>query len=422
MSHTLHNFEVCYLLRTPASPEQVEFTKAPGWFVHRATMVGTDAVSLAREIREAGGVPTRITAMPPRSAWRNLVTMVVSPVPTDFRQQFLQAVGFSISGGMSAFKALAHAIESDNGPQRAALNPALVILRRGGGFAEAITATELYDDSTLAILAAGERIGDLPSAIDSALAHAKTVTGSLLMVRAALAWMVLDLLSIVSTVWGIRFGFLPYIEKQGMETDAPEKLAAFKHSLQFAYVANDILLAVSLLAGGLFLLGAWAYWGRNPGLRRWVDLQIQRIPGIRDALLHGGFANACRVAASLLSSGVTLTNTLAIASQASRLTTIHDFWLTAVQRLDAGLAVADALNQSVLTSTERMLIQAHDDQSQLATTLNIMATQRDEMAKRGSKLFFQIAMGTTIVYCSLAVLVALYVVWIQNESLMSGML
>ena len=409
----LKNFNVIYLLPYAADADAVRDRSANRHFRHTGIIVAGSEGQVVTEIRKNGGIPIDIRAIKPTLAFLN-------PISRDYKQQFMLAIYFNTQAGLSAGRALKLVIEAENGPLRQRLNYAYLILDAGGSFLEAMDALDFFDQTTLAIMEAGEKTGTLSNAINTAVEYYQARAGILkVLLGTAIFTAVETGFSILSLIAN-RTAVLPAIEKEMSDNATPEKITAIKSGLSIAYLANDIMLAISLLAVAFAGVCTYGYLFGGAAFRRKVDDIVLHLPQIKEIILHGGIANSTKVAVSLIRGGVDLLVSIAIAEKSSRVPRIVSYWNGAVKRIEDGEDIATALAQTPLENSERTLVRSHTDRSQLARAFEVIAERREVLAMRAAKKFQVISFFATLAFSLVAVLIALFVALIQNEGLMTS--
>ncbi|NTU76998.1 MAG: hypothetical protein HGA90_04200 [Alphaproteobacteria bacterium] len=135
--------------------------------------------------------------------------------------QLLRALRFQTATA-SAGTALLNIIEGEQDPRRRlAFLPSRTVLKGGGSFSEALQELKLLDAATMAIIKAGERAGDLKGVIQHAIEHVEQKGTQYKAITAALSWLSFDITSIIGTIWGTQFGFIPYLKSQGTKNTDP---------------------------------------------------------------------------------------------------------------------------------------------------------------------------------------------------------
>jgi type II secretory pathway component PulF len=413
MTDRLRNYQVDYLLPTPSDVGYSRHDADAGNYHHRAVLVGQSEAEIVRHVRSLGGVPVTVRLLrPSRRGARS--------ASAQFKEQFLMAIYFSCSS-MSASKALESVIESSTGTVRAHLNQALQIIRRGGTFIEAIEETHFFDESTLAILSAGERTGTLSDAISTAVEHirSRSKNGKLMAGMAAFTGM--ELFFAVSSLLGNRYGMLPNLERNIPADEAPAKLAMLKDAIHMGYVMNDIMIFLTVAVVITGITGFYAYFDKDRRFRSWVDNKVMMIPVLGEAILHAAVSNSFRVAASLVKGGAPLSTMMDISEKSTRVPRVIDYWQEAMKRAESGDSVALSLSQPILDNTDQLLISAHTDRAQLAQALSTIGDRRSVLAEKFAKRFGIVSFLGTSLYTTIAVAISLYVMYVQNASLMSGL-
>ncbi|GAA4030006.1 type II secretion system F family protein [Actimicrobium antarcticum] len=410
----LKNFSVTYLLPFAADAEAVRDRSARKYFRHRSIVVAVTTEQVVHEVRQNGGIPVDIRVIKPTLAFLN-------PVSRDYKQQFLLAIYFNTQAGLSAGQALKLVIEAENGPLRQRLNFANLILDGGGSFLEAMDALAFFDQTTLAILEAGEKAGTLSKAINTAIDYYKARAGTLKILMATAIFTTVEVAFSVLSLIGNRMAVLPAIEKEMADNATPAKIEGIKRGIAIAYFANDLMLVVSLALMAFAAACLFAYLNGSRDYRQKIDDVIQRIPQLKDIVLHGGMANSTKVAVSLIRGGVDLMATFAIAEKASQVPRVLNFWRNAVKRIEDGEDVAHALAQVPLENSERTLIRSHADRHQLARAFEVIAERREVLAQRAAKKFQVFSFFATLAFSLAAVLIALFVALLQSEGSLASM-
>lgn len=408
----LKNFNVVFLLPYAADADAVRDRLARKHYRHRSIVVAASREQVVSEVRKNGGIPIDIKAIKP--GWA-----VLNPVSRDYKQQFMLAIYFNTQAGLSAGRALKLVIEAENGPLRQRLNYAYLILDAGGSFLEAMDALDFFDQTTLAIMEAGEKTGTLSNAINTAVEYyqaragiVKVLLGTAIFTSVEMGFSILSLIA-------NRAAVLPAIEKEISDNASPEKIAAIKRGIGVAYFANDLMLVVSLIGIVFAAVCTYSYMVGGTAFRQKIDDIILKIPQIKDIILHGAIANSTKVAISLIRGGVDLMASIAIAEKSSRVPRIVNYWRGATKRIEDGEDIATALAQTPLENSERTLVRSHTDRSQLARAFEVIAERREVLALRAAKKFQVFSFFATLVFSLVAVLIALSVALIQNEGLMS---
>ncbi len=348
----LKNFNVVYLLPYAADADAVRDRTAPRHFRHKSIVVAANTEQVVHEVRRSGGIPVEIRVIKPQLSFFN-------PVTRDYKQQFMLAIFFNTQAGLSAGRALKLVIEAENGPLRQRLNYAYLILDGGGSFLEAMDALDFFDQTTLAIMEAGEKTGTLSNAINTAVEYYQARAGTLKVLMGTAVFTSVEVAFSIMSLVGNRAAVLPAIEKEISENASPKKVAAIKHGIGVAYFANDLMLFISLALIVGCIVAAYGYMNGSRAFRKKVDDIILKVPAIRDIVLHGAVTNSAKVAVSLIRGGVDLLASIAIAEKASRVPRVVDYWREAVRRIEDGEEVSTALAQNPLENSERTLIRSH---------------------------------------------------------------
>ena len=164
--NTLQNFRIQYL-----APRMNDSTARPvknlsGYFRHEIVVAAPREQDALQTIVEKGGVVLDLEVMREKS---NLERFFSGRISRSYKQKFLQALSFNVQAGLSPEKALEQVILGELGEPRLALNRSLNALQQGYGFVQCLEMLEWFDDSTVAVLRAGEAVGRLSQALDTAV-------------------------------------------------------------------------------------------------------------------------------------------------------------------------------------------------------------------------------------------------------------
>ena len=413
MSDVILDFAVEYLLPYAEVSTATADAGSQGLFRHRGKVKARSEQDAAQQILEKGGTIVSIKAERKRS-------LVFNPVPKDYKRQLLQATTFSVKGGMSAGRALQSVIESETGPLRARLEPALLVLTSGGSCFEAIRALDFYDETTLAIIESGELTGNILDALETAAKHQDGRAAEQKIMFGAVSWTIMDIVFSVSGIMGNIWGLLPQAESSMAQVPA-EAAERIERAIHMAYIVNWALLFGSFVLIGLFAYCVCGALSRNPKLRQSADKIMQNVPFFNDAMRESAVAASCTVAASLVRGGVSLINVADIASRSTRNWQVKSFWQSVADRLNQGETIARCFTSGTLfTHSERILLVSHNSREDLAETLQVITAQRRTRAESAAKKFSGAAFFGSLFYSSIAVIVTLWVSYLQYTAMMAN--
>lgn len=411
------NFRVQYL-----APQMLDATARPderlsGYFRHELVITASRKREAIQQVIDRGGVVLDIFEVRSKGALQRLFS---SKVSRSYKQKFLQALAFNVRSGLSPEKALEQVILGELGEQRVVLNQALNALRQGFGFVQSLELLNWFDDSTLAVLRAGEAAGQLSKALETAVGFYEKGSATLKLMFGAVAWTALDLIMAVSTVVGMRFGLIEQLKGSPLMSEDAEKVAQFNRSLLLAEHVNNGLLVFSFIFTLVLIYFTMLVLSPDQKTRTQAFKMLEKVPVIGELLVSAGMAATTRVLGSLLIGGVTFLNAVQIARKATITPTVTRFWEDITNRSEIGEQPSSAFNHPLLDSSERLLIRAHKDQAQLAECLASISQTREDKANAAAKKFAILAFVGSLVYSGIAVLFSLAVVYLQNELVLSG--
>ena len=411
----MQTYRVTYLLPRIETAGAVAEPGLPGLYRHQNLVAARREADAISEVRNRGGVPLTVKLVQPRRVqlWRRDQSAQ--------RESLLQSMVLSVQSGISASRALQRALEGGAVSDEEITDTALTVLRAGGGFGDGVRALGLFDDSTIAILESGERTGRMADSLQAALEHfQKRAAGAKAMVG-AVSWTVFDLVFAAVSIIGLRFQLLPSVAEAGIKGTDPIAKEKFLRALDWAFLVNDVLMVLSVVLLVMTAVLAWGHFSHNESLHRRADRFLRRVPALGGALEHNAVSASFTVAAAMLKGGVGFSHAAEVAARATRLEAVQLMWRQAHTRVSNGLSAVMALRTPLLNTSESLLVSAHTTQKQLARVLGDIATQRDVLAMSASKRFAVVMFIGSLAYSGAAVLLTLWVVYLQNQQMMTNM-
>lgn len=407
---TYRNFRVRYLSTYPVTPTAVKDSVNPEYWVCEDILPAINADAALQQVIQRGCVPVSAKAV--RSRIRH--------VTGDYKLKFMLSILFAVQAGASVGAALERTIESETWPLREQLDPALRLLRAGSTFSEAIALLGMYDETTLAILAAGEHTGTMPQSLSAALAHLQRKGTADGLMKSAVGMIVVDVLMAMTSSLTAVFGMLPQAEKQGLQTTDPVALANWDFALTVGYISNGILLAGALIALA-FAFTAWVGYEYGSGrTREKVERFLRNLPFLGAALQHDAMAVSTSIAGHLLKGGVLFTSAMEITARTIRLPAVRHYWTSVLSLTMGGAPLSSALARTPMTPAEQRVVAAHTNSAQLAEAFSQISEYRASQATKANKHFIFGGLMLSFLYSGLGIASTLYVNYIQITSIMSA--
>ncbi|GBG14610.1 type II secretion system protein [Novimethylophilus kurashikiensis] len=404
------NYRVKYLAEEQMTPTATRDPVNPELWVCEDIIPATSPDGALQQAIARGGVP--ISA--------KLVRQVAGQIPQDYKIKFLMSIMFSVQSGVSVGAAMERTIESEQWPLRGKLDPALRLLRAGATFSEAITLLGMYDETTLAILSAGEHTGTMQQALATALQHLQRKSTADGLMKGAVGAILLDVFMAATSCLSNVIGIIPQAVKTGVQTKDPVVLAHWDHAVRIGYVSNYLLLGGATIAL-LFALVAWANYeyGGQRGRER-VEGFLRKLPFLGTALVHDGMSTSTSIAGHLLKGGVLFTSAMEITARTVRLPLVRNYWKNVLSMTLGGAPTSSALAREPLTSAEQRVVASHTNSTQLAEAFTQIAEYRQQQAAKDNKKFIFSGLIISFLYSALGIASTLYVNYIQITSIMSG--
>ncbi|HVY12995.1 MAG TPA: type II secretion system F family protein [Alphaproteobacteria bacterium] len=336
--------------------------------------------------------------------------------------QLLKALRFQ-STSASTGTALLNIIEAETDPRkRLAFLPTRSVLKAGGSFSEALKQLKLLDAATLAIIIAGERAGDLKGVVAQAIQHVEEKGKQMKVMMAALGWLSFDIISIISTIWGAQFTFIPYL-KSSANKSTKDKVAAakFESALQIVTIINYSLMIFTIGGSvGLTLL-AMSFWKNRHNPEHFASRMIGKLPIISPYLRDNNMHDAARLMARLLRGGVPLDEAIRIIKDSSIEPITRRYWQACLDRLMAGVDTNKALARDPMTRAEQDQLRSIQSVDQLAEVFDSIAEERKSAAKTGQRKIMMAGMMFMMGLFGAVVLTMIWLLMIQNQGFMDSL-
>lgn len=342
---------------------------------------------------------------------------------TWWQVQLLRGIQFratSTSPGVALWKI----IQAETNPRRQnILAPAREALSRGLGVIDALKSLNIFDHSTLAILAGSERANKLVEGIPHAIHSITQKKKNSRAIAGTMSWLVFDVFSIVSSLWAGKDMVLGWF-RDNPPTD-PEELAKYERVVGNLELTWDVLIYSAVAAGFFMAWTVFSYW-INRGKKDWPTARVVRkIPLIGGYLRDLAFADSMLAASRMLKGLVPITDTLVQSADASTAPEVTRYWEESHADLGRGVNLGAALDREPLTRSERLELASLSDLDQVATVMESIADMRAAAAKTKHSLIVWIAFGLTGVYLVLAFGSAIYALTVMNmsmDSMMGGLM
>ncbi len=411
------NYRIQYLAMSMLDATARPDPKLVGYFRHEMVIAANRKREAIQHVIDKGGVVLDINEIPPKNILKRILFPTVS---RSYKQKFLQALAFNVRSGLSPEKALEQVIMGELDEPRVQLNEALNALRQGFGFVQSLELLGWFDDSTIAVLHAGEAAGQLSQALQTAVSFYDKGSATLKLMFGAVTWTLLDLVMAVATVVGMRFGLIEELKKTPLVSEDPAKVEQFNQALLVAEHVNNALLFSSFLFVLALVYVSLLVLSPDTKNRTQGFKILEKVPVLNTLLICSGIAATTRVLSSLLTGGVPFLNGVNIARKGTLTPTVTSFWQDIMARTEIGESPTTVFNHPLLDSSERLLIRAHRDQAQLSECLLSISQSREDRANSAAKKFSVFAFIASLAYSGIAVLFSLAVVYLQNQAVLSG--
>lgn len=385
-----------------------------GYQKSKVLMTADGPMEILQQVKAESGVVLNISPV------SSLGLYLVKPKSLQVGARILQAIAFSVDGGLTPGRALTKVLEDLPPNLGLKTKSALEILRSGGGFTDAIKSLKVFDSTSVAMLESGEQSGGVKESIRSTIAHIQSANKSFKALMAAVSWTFIDIIFAVSAIVGLRYQFLPKLAEQSKDIKGEDQKLEFLNAIDISLNICDILTFLSLVllvVGFLLLLG---FQSSVPKIRNFCANLIGNIPGLGKAIYNASMAASTGVSSRMMQGGVAFISTLDIASRSAQLPVVSKVWLKVKLRLESGDSVTEALQSKHFLPTEQLLISTHTSQEQLSFVFDTISKAREDMSLASSKAFAVFGFVSSLIYTGFSVILVLWVVYVQNKYLLQG--
>lgn len=337
--------------------------------------------------------------------------------------QLLRGIMFrstSTSPGVALWKI----IEAETNPTRQnILAPAREALARGLGLIDALKALQIFDRSTLAIIAASERAGKLSEGIPYAINSITQKRKNKGAIMGTMGWLAFDVITIVQSLfWGKSMVLGWFKDNAPKDGEELEKYTRVTGNLELTW---DVLIWVAFGAAGFMGWCVFSFF-INRGKRDWPTQRlVRKIPLIGGYMRDLSFADSMAAAARMLRSNVAISDALRQSSEAATSPEVAGYWDRANEQLSRGVGLGSALDREPLSRSERLELATLSDLSQVATIMESISELRAQAARTKHKLIVWMAFLLTGVYLAIGFGSAIYALTVMNmsmDSMMGGLM
>ncbi|HBM91286.1 MAG TPA: hypothetical protein DD400_05380 [Rhodospirillaceae bacterium] len=371
--------------------------------------------AVRRKLRNRGLWPIKIAEQkPPLFEWMDVRSR-------EWQMQLLRAIRFQ-SATASAGTALLNIIEGEEDPRRRlAFLPTRTVLKGGGAFSEALRELKLLDAATMAIITAGERAGDLKGVIQHAIEHVEQKGTQYKALIATMSWLSFDIVSVIGSIWGTQFGFIPYLKEQGTKAKDPAAVAKFEEGIKMVTIVNGIMLVLSTVIILAIIVFVLSYWRNRHKQEHFTARLMMKIPLLSTYFRNISLKDTCKLMTRLLHGKVPLAEALDIIIQSSVEPAARTYWTDCKNKIMAGVEPARALARWPLTKAERDQIVTIQSVDQLGEVYEAIAEERALMAKSGQRKIVKFGLFLLIGLSGVTILTTIYLLMLQNESFLNDL-
>jgi len=373
-----------------------------------------DEQSVRRNLRGKGLWPIKIYEQkPPLFEWMDVRSR-------EWQMQLLRAIRFQ-SATASAGTALMNIIEGEKDQRRQlAFLPTRTVLKGGGSFSEALRELKLMDAPTMAIITAGERAGDLKGVVQHAIEHVEQKGSQYKAMIAALSWLSFDIISVIGSIWGTQFGFIPYLKKQGVKSTDPLAVEKFEHGIRLVTIVNSVMLILSSAIILTIIFFVVSYWKNRHKQDHFTSRVMMKVPLLSTYFRNVALKDTCKLMTRLLYGKVPLIDALDIILESTIEPSSRLYWNNCKDKVMAGIEPARALSQWPLNKAERDQILTIQSIDQLGEIYIAIADERNLMGKADQRKIIKFGLFMLFFLSGITILTTIYLLMLQNQNFLNS--
>jgi type II secretory pathway component PulF len=313
-----------------------------------------------------------------------------------------------LQAGESAGRALNAVVHAERNPAKQRdMAPALIALEQGEPVSHAIRQLGFFDSTVLAILTAGERSG-MAAAITAAATHLGSRRAWLRQHALVIFILANELFSAAYAPVLLYTEILPWSHDHITLPSAPDALLQYQADM---LIAERLTLALIGLTALLLVAG---------GVNLYRISQLKATSRILMFFSDGAMAVGFKLAAAMLQAGVPIESVAQdVAVQSPGWS--RKYWASVHGQLQQATEPAQALLQPGIYPEEQSLIASHANARQLASTLVVLAEDREHRAKRGRDLLLIGGTLLTVLYIFMTLGVAIWIYITYDNTLTAGL-
>jgi type II secretory pathway component PulF len=231
-------------------------------------------------------------------------------------------------------------IEAETNPTRQnILSPAREALTQGLGLIDALKALQIFDRSTLAILAASERSNKLMEGIPYAINSITQKRKNTQAIMGTMGWLAFDVISIVQSLFWGRTKVMEWFK--GNAPKGGEELEKYERVVGNLGLTWDLLIYVAFAMGGFMVWCMFSFF-INKGKKDWPTARmVRKIPLISGYMRDLSFADSMAAASRMLRTNVAINDVLRQSGEAATSPDVCMYWDQANEQLSRGVGTWD---------------------------------------------------------------------------------
>ncbi len=330
-----------------------------------------------------------------------------------YKSAFLSSIKFYVDSGMSPTAALKQVIEGEHNPNLyIELNVALSIIKNGGSFVDALRSMGFLDNVIVSILDSGERSSNMDAAIEMSEDYMIERVENRKKLVSIFTYLSLELGSAYSGFLYLKFEMIPQFISELLPKIKSETLKASAESSIF-WINGLNNFFIFGFAGIALVVASIMFYFRY--FSNGAETSVSKIPMISRYVELVDYAVSFTLLSFMLKSGVVINNALSICRDAVTSPAVINGLTGIIYRVENGKKIQDAMAGGDFDSSEKVVLNAHQNIDQLSTILGAIGKKRKEMSVKMYKKISRLGVIVLVVLSLVVVVEMAYLLSVQSE-------
>lgn len=334
-------------------------------------------------------------------------------VSYSYKSAFLSSIKFYVDAGMSPTKALKLVIEGENNPNLyVELNVALGIINNGGSFVDALRSMGFLDNVIVSILDSGERSSNMDAAISMSEEYMQGKLDNRKKMISIFSYLFLELGSAYSGFLYLKFEMIPQFLNELLPKVTDEKIkSSAETSIFWIDWMNDFFLYGFAIVFAVICIVMMYFRFFSKG----AETSISKLPLISKYVEQIEYSISFTLLSFMLKSGMIINNALLICKNAVNSPAVIKGLGNIIKQVENGKKIQDAMTSGEFESSEKVVLNSHQNIEQLSVILEAIGKRRKELSKKTYKKITRLGIVLLVVSSLVVVIEMGYLIMIQSN-------